>query len=44
MQRPPQHVIDSKGQTQMRVVFESLGWTANQVEHDYGVDFDVEIF
>jgi len=32
------------GQTQLRTILEPLGWTVNKVEHDYGVDFDVEIF
>ena len=44
MERPPQHITDSLGQTQMRAVLEPLGWTVNRVEHDYGVDFDIEVF
>lgn len=44
MERPPQHVTDSLGQTQLRTIFEPLGWTVNKIEHDYGVDFDVEVF
>jgi hypothetical protein len=44
MERPPQHVTDSLGQTQLRLIFEPLGWTVNRVEHDYGLDFDIEIF
>lgn len=44
MERPPQHVTDSLGQTQLRTILEPLGWTVNKIEHDYGVDFDVEVF
>lgn len=28
----------------MRAALEPLGWTVNKVEHDYGVDFDAQIF
>lgn len=44
MQRPPQHITDSLGQTQLRAIIEPLGWAVNKIEHDYGVDFDVEVF
>jgi len=44
MERPPQHVTDSLGQAQVRAVLEPLGWTVNRVEHDYGVDFDIDVF
>lgn len=44
MDRPAQHVTDSLGQTQLRALLEPYGWTVNRVEHDYGVDFDVEVF
>lgn len=44
MKRPRQHVIDSMGETQLRSVFEPLGWTVSRVEKDYGIDFEVEVF
>ncbi len=44
MKRPQQHVTDTLGEAQMRRVFEPLGWTVNKVEHDYGIDFDIEVF
>jgi hypothetical protein len=31
-------------QTESRAAFDSLGWTVNPVENDYGVDFEVEVF
>jgi Domain of unknown function (DUF4365) len=44
MERPQSHITDSRGKAQMRSVFESSGWTVNEIEHDYGVDFDVQLF
>jgi hypothetical protein len=44
MRRPEAHEIDSFGKTQLRAAFDSLGWTVNSVENDYGVDFEVEVF
>jgi hypothetical protein len=44
MERPRQHVLDSLGADQLRSIFDRLGWTVNKVEHDYGIDFEVEIF
>lgn len=43
MDRPAQHVTDSRGQTLLRGVLEPLGWTLSVVA-DYGIDFDVEVF
>ncbi len=28
----------------MRSIFVSLGWTVNEIEDDYGIDFDVQLF
>src|SRR5579872_2985628 len=44
MKRPKSHEIDTLGKTQLRAAFDSLGWTVNPVENDYGVDFEVEVF
>lgn len=44
MKRPPQHVIDDLGVSQVRGIFEPLGWTVDLVDHDYGVDLVVEVF
>ncbi len=44
MRRPEAHEIDAFGKTQLRAAFDSLGWTVNSVENDYGVDFEVEVF
>ena len=44
MKRPESHEIDALGKTQLRSAFDSLGWTVNPVENDYGVDFEVEVF
>jgi hypothetical protein len=44
MKRPKEHETDSAGQRLRRGVFESLGWTVNKIENDYGADFEVEMF
>jgi hypothetical protein len=44
LERPPEHEIDSAGERLLRDVFEPIGWAVNKIEHDYGVDFDVQIF
>lgn len=44
MRRPEEHIIDSAGERQLRTIFEPLGWTVNKLEHDYGIDFLVEVF
>lgn len=44
MKRPEQHITDAAGERQLRSVLEPLGWTVNKIEHDYGVDFEVEVF
>src|SRR5258708_761961 len=43
MDRPPEHVTDTLGQTQLRGTLEPLGWTLSE-GIDYGIDFDVEVF
>ena len=32
------------GENQLRSIFVPLGWTVNKIEHDYGADFEIEIF
>lgn len=45
MKRPQQHETDSAGQRLVREVLEPLGWVVRGlVEHDYGADFEVEVF
>ena len=44
MKRPRQHVIGSKGITQVRAAFESFGWTVEPNTNDYGVDLNIEVF
>jgi len=44
MKRPAQHVTDTLGVTQVRRIFETLGWVVREVTHDYGVDLEVEVF
>lgn len=44
MKRPQQHITDAAGERQLRSIFEPAGWTVNKIEHDYGVDFEVEVF
>jgi hypothetical protein len=44
VRRTLQHEIDSAGEHLLREAFVSLGWVVNRVEHDYGVDFDIQVF
>lgn len=44
MKRPQAHITDSLGEAQMRAIFEPLGWAVSNIQHDYGVDFDIQIF
>jgi hypothetical protein len=44
LRRPRQHVTDDRGYTQLRAVFDSVGWTVNPIEHDYGIDYEIEVF
>lgn len=38
------HITDELGQAQLRSVFVPHGWVVNKVEHDYGIEFEIEIF
>jgi len=44
LKRPAQHETDASGSRLLREVFEGFGWAVNKIEHDYGIDFDVQIF
>jgi Domain of unknown function (DUF4365) len=44
MERPQSHITDTLGKAQMRAVFEPMGWTVNEIDDDYGVDYDVQLF
>jgi len=44
MKRPPQHETDAAGTRLLQDAFEAFGWTVNKIEHDYGADFEIEIF
>lgn len=44
MRRPDQHVIDTLGIAQMRTCFEPLTWTVIKIAHDYGADYEIEVF
>ena len=44
MKRPQTHITDSLGEAQMRAIFNPLGWAVSKIEHDYGIDFDIQIF
>ncbi|MFP5235358.1 MAG: DUF4365 domain-containing protein [Acidobacteriota bacterium] len=42
--RPPQHDIDNAGKRLLREALEQLGWIVNEVDKDYGIDFNVQVF
>jgi hypothetical protein len=42
--RPVEHDIDRAGKRLLRAVLEKLGWVLNDVEEDYGIDSNVQIF
>jgi hypothetical protein len=42
--KPPQHDIDNAGKRTLRDALEPLGWIVNEVEKDYGIDFNVQVF
>lgn len=44
MKRTTEHETDAAGNRLCRKVFEEFGWTVNEIQHDYGADFEVEIF
>jgi hypothetical protein len=42
--KPEQHDIDLAGKRLLREALESLKWVVNEVEKDYGIDFNVQVF
>jgi hypothetical protein len=42
--KPRQHDIDDAGKRILRDALEPLGWIANEVQKDYGIDFSVQVF
>src|ERR1035438_3028929 len=42
--KPPQHDIDIAGKRILRDALEPLGWIVNEVQKDYGIDFNVQVF
>jgi hypothetical protein len=42
--RPVEHDIDRAGKRLLRAVLERLGWILNDVEEDYGIDSNVQVF
>lgn len=42
--KPEQHEIDRAGKRLLREALEPLGWVVNDVQEDYGIDCNVQIF
>ena len=42
--KPIQHNIDNAGKRILRDAIEPLGWTVNEVQSDYGIDFNIQVF
>jgi hypothetical protein len=42
--RPKEHDIDRTGKRLLREVLEPLGWVVNDVQEDYGIDSNVQVF
>lgn len=42
--KPQQHDIDRAGKRLLRKALEPLGWVINEVQEDYGVDCNVQVF
>jgi hypothetical protein len=42
--KPEQHETDRAGKRLLREVLEPLGWVVNDVQEDYGIDFNVQVF
>lgn len=42
--KPKEHDIDFAGRRLLRDALESLGWVLNEVQDDYGIDFNVQVF
>lgn len=44
IKRPEEHDIDRAGKRLLRALLEKLGWVLNDVEEDYGIDSNVQVF
>lgn len=42
--KPEEHEIDRAGKRLLRGSLEPLGWVVNEVQEDYGIDFNVQVF
>ena len=42
--KPEQHETDRAGQRLLREVLEPLAWVVNDVQEDYGIDYNVQVF
>ncbi len=42
--KPEEHDIDRAGKLLLREALESLGWIVNDVQEDYGIDTNVQVF
>jgi hypothetical protein len=42
--KPDEHEINRSGKRILREVLEPLGWVVNDVQEDYGIDCNVQIF
>jgi hypothetical protein len=44
IQQSEQQVIDREGKRLFEQVVGSLGWIVNEIEDDFGIDYDVQVF
>lgn len=42
--KPEEHETDRAGKRLLREALEPLGWVVNEVQEDYGIDFNVQVF
>ena len=42
--KPREHDIDREGKQLLRNALESLGWVVNEVQEDYAIDYNVQVF
>jgi hypothetical protein len=42
--KPEEHEINRDGKRLLREILEPLGWVVNDVQEDYGIDSNVQIF
>jgi len=42
--KPEEHDIDRSGKRLLRQKLEPLGWVVNDVQEDYGIDSNVQVF